>query len=227
MTSWLNLVEKMAHDYASFKDQGWREKAVYQIVTDWLELLKRNDMTRVEVVELMNQAEMKRTFCKDFSMYLADQLREWATSAGFIPQSQPEAIQTLDFVMDGEFPRSTVRWKTSGAARYVKQSSCPSRFAIVSLEIFPVSDGQNCQLWWYATGDQIPPEFRPAVKKAIETYQRKYLETEKVSLIFDVAVIFGRYHEVDSNELAFQIATRIALQTAFKVNSIEPIPERS
>ncbi|MBI4751630.1 MAG: hypothetical protein HY774_24375 [Acidobacteria bacterium] len=226
MAFWLNLVEKMAHDYVSLKDRGGREKAVYQIVTDWLELLKRDDVSGAEVVALVSRAESARPTCHDFSEYLADQLRAWAISAGFIPEHQPEAIQPLDFLKPGEFPGATVRWKTTGAARYVKQSSCPSRFAIVSLEIFPASDSQNCQLRWYVTGDQLPPEFRPAVKEAIETYQRKYIETEKVSVMFDVAVIFGRYHEVDSNPFSFKIATRMALQKAFEANQVKLIQGR-
>lgn len=223
MTSWLNLVEKMAHDYASFKDRGWREKAVYQIVTDWLALLKRDDVTTPDVVELVNRAEMERTFGRDFSMYLANQLKDWAITTGSISTPQPKVIQVLDFDNDRKFPRATVRWKTVGAARYIQQSSCPSRFAILSLEVIPVSNDQNCQLQWYVTGDQIPPEFRPAVKEAIETYQRNYIKTEKVVLMFDVAVIFGRYHEVDSTEMAFQIATQMALQKAFEANQVDLI----
>lgn len=223
MTFWFNLVEKMARDYVSLKDRGEREKAAYQIVTDWLALLKRDDVTILEVIELVNQAEAERTFCRDFSVYLADQLKDWAISTGYIPAPQPKVIQVLDFANDREFPCATVRWKTVGAARYIKQSSCPSRFAVLSLEISPVLNDQNCQLRWYVTGDQIPPEFRLAIKDAIETYQRNYIKTEKVILLFDVAVVFGRYHEVDSNEMAFQIATQMALQKALDINKLEPI----
>lgn len=223
MTFWFNLVEKMARDYVSLKDRGEREKAAYQIVTDWLALLKRDDVTILEVIELVNQAEAERTFCRDFSVYLADQLKDWAISTGYIPAPQPKVIQVLDFANDREFPCATVRWKTVGAARYIKQSSCPSRFAVLSLEISPVLNDQNCQLRWYVTGDQIPPEFRLAIKDAIETYQRNYTETEKVAMLFDVAVVFGRYHEVDSNEMAFQIATQMALQKALDINKLEPI----
>ncbi|HND19359.1 MAG TPA: hypothetical protein PLB18_08305 [Acidobacteriota bacterium] len=226
MTFWFNLVEKMARDYVSLQYRGEKEKTVYQIVTNWLALLKREDVTTPEVVELVNQAEAKRTFCRDFSVYLADQLKDWAISTGYIPAPQPKVIQVLDFANDGEFPCATVRWKTVGAARYIKQSSCPSRFAVLSLEISPVSNDQNCQLRWYVTGDQIPPEFQPAVKEAIETYQRNYIKTEKVALMFDVAVIFGRYHEVDSNFFSFKVATRMALEKAFEANSLEPIPGR-
>ncbi len=227
MTFWFNLVEKMARDYVSLQYRGEREKAVYQIVTDWLALLKRDDVTTLEVVELVNQAEAERTFCRDFSVYLADQVKDWAISTGYIPAPQPKVIQMLDFANDREFPCATVRWKTVGAARYIKQISCPSRFAVLSLEISPVSNDQNCQLRWYVTGDQIPPEFRPAIKDAIEIYQRNYIETEKVAMLFDVAVVFGRYHEVDSNEMAFQIATQMALQKAFEINTLEPIVRQS
>lgn len=223
MTFWLTLVEKMTRDYVSLKDRSESEKAAYQIVTDWLELLKRDDVPGAEAVALISRAESARAVRHDFSGYLADQLRAWAISSGFIPEHQPEAIEPLDFLKPGELSCATVRWKTTGAARYRRQTSCPSSFGVITLEIYPVLDDHECRLLWYVTEDQIPSEFRPAVKEAIETYQRNYIETEKVALVFDVAVIFGQYHEVDSNFFSFKVATRMALEKAFETNDLEPI----
>ena len=61
-------------------------------------------------------------------------------------------------------------------------------------------------------GGSIPQQFRPAVEKGIqETRLRGYLAGYPV-VDFRVTLIDGKFHAVDSNELSFKMAGRLAFK---------------
>jgi elongation factor G len=75
-------------------------------------------------------------------------------------------------------------------------------------------------------GGSIPQNFRPAVEKGIqETRLRGYLAGYPV-VDFRVTLLDGKFHAVDSNELSFKMAGRIAFRDAMtrcRPTILEPI----
>ena len=75
-------------------------------------------------------------------------------------------------------------------------------------------------------GGAIPQTFRPAVEKGIQdTRLRGYLAGYPV-VDFKVTLVDGKYHDVDSNELSFKMAGRLAFKDAMtrcKPTILEPI----
>jgi elongation factor G len=75
-------------------------------------------------------------------------------------------------------------------------------------------------------GGAIPRQFVPAVEKGIqETRLRGYMTTYPV-VDFRVTVTDGSYHQVDSSEMAFKLAGRLAFRDAMsraKPTILEPI----
>jgi elongation factor G len=90
----------------------------------------------------------------------------------------------------------------------------------------PLPRGGNFEFSNEIFGGAIPKNFIPAVEKGIvEAAQRGYLAGFPV-VDFKVILYDGSYHDVDSNELSFKTAGRIAFRKAMeqaKPTLLEPI----
>ncbi len=125
--------------------------------------------------------------------------------------------------------RETVTGTGSAQFRHKKQSGGHGQFAEVHLRIEPFQGVEGQEEYQFANevvGGNIPKNYIPAVEKGVaETRLAGPLSRSKV-INFKATVYDGKYHDVDSSEMAFKIATRGAFREAMakaKPMLLEPI----
>jgi len=96
--------------------------------------------------------------------------------------------------------------------RHKKQSGGHGQFGDVFLDIKPLPRGGGFQFNDQITGGVVPKQYIPAVQNGVAAYcNRGPLGFPVVDL--SVTLVFGSYHAVDSSEMAFTAAGRIAMGT--------------
>jgi elongation factor G len=122
--------------------------------------------------------------------------------------------------------RETIRGRADVQGRHKKQTGGHGQFGDCKIKMEPLPRGANFEFVNEIFGGAIPRNFIPAVEKGIvEAAQRGYLAGYPV-VDFKVILYDGSYHEVDSNELSFKTAGRIAFKKAMeqaKPTLLEPI----
>ena len=94
--------------------------------------------------------------------------------------------------------------------RHKKQSGGHGQFGDVFLDIKPLPRGGGFQFNDEITGGVVPKQYIPAVQNGVAAYcNRGPLGFPVVDL--SVTLVFGSYHAVDSSEMAFTAAGRIAM----------------
>jgi len=129
-------------------------------------------------------------------------------------------------------PRIPYKETIMGAAesqyRHKKQSGGRGQYGEVYFRIKPTERGEGFQFINAIVGGVIPSNFIPAIEKGlVETMEKGIIAGYQV---VDVAVevYYGSYHDVDSSEMAFKIASSMALKEGFKKCKpilLEPIHE--
>ncbi|KAA6457534.1 elongation factor G [Acidobacteria bacterium AB60] len=108
--------------------------------------------------------------------------------------------------------RETIRGKAEGHGRHKKQSGGHGQFGDCKIRMEPLPRGGGFEFGNEIFGGAIPRQFVPAVEKGIvETAARGYLAGYPV-VDFKATVYDGSYHDVDSNELSFKVAGRLAFK---------------
>ncbi len=108
--------------------------------------------------------------------------------------------------------RETVKKKATASYRHKKQSGGHGQFGEVHIELAPKPRGEGFEFINKIVGGAIPKNFIPAVEKGvIEAMENGVIASYPV---MDVAVTLfdGKYHDVDSSEMAFKIAGRGAMR---------------
>jgi elongation factor G len=122
--------------------------------------------------------------------------------------------------------RETIRAKADAQGRHKKQSGGHGQFGDCKIKMEPLPRGGGFEFANEIFGGSIPRQFVPAVEKGIvESAARGYLAGYPV-VDFKVIVYDGSYHDVDSNELSFKTAGRLAFRKAMeqaKPCLLEPI----
>ncbi len=112
--------------------------------------------------------------------------------------------------------RETIRGKADAQGRHKKQSGGHGQFGDCKIKMEPLPRGGGFEFVNDVFGGAIPRGFIPAVEKGIvESAVRGYLAGYPV-VDFKVTLYDGSYHEVDSNELSFKTAGRIAFRKAME-----------
>ena len=122
--------------------------------------------------------------------------------------------------------RETIRGKADVQGRHKKQSGGHGQYGDCKIRMEPLERGKNFEFVNDIFGGSIPKNYIPAVEKGIvEAAARGYLAGYPV-VDFRVILYDGSYHDVDSNELSFKTAGRIAFKKAMeqaKPTLLEPI----
>ena len=120
----------------------------------------------------------------------------------------------------------TIRAKGEAHGRHKKQSGGHGQFGDCKIRMEPMPRGGGFEFASEIFGGAIPRNFIPAIEKGIvEAAARGYLAGYPV-VDFKVIVYDGSYHDVDSNELSFKTAGRLAFKKAMEVCKpalLEPI----
>ena len=122
--------------------------------------------------------------------------------------------------------RETIRGRADAHGRHKKQSGGHGQFGDCKIKMEPLPRGAGFEFVNDIFGGAIPKNFIPAVEKGIvEASERGYLAGYPV-VDFRVILYDGSYHEVDSNEISFKMAGRLAFRHAMeqaKPTLLEPI----
>ncbi len=110
--------------------------------------------------------------------------------------------------------RETITARAEGHHRHKKQTGGAGQFGEVFLKVEPLKRGSGFEFVDQVKGGAIPYQFIPAVEKGV----RQVLETGPVAgyPVHDIRVIVydGKYHDVDSKEVAFIAAGKRAFMDA-------------
>ncbi|MDZ5698051.1 elongation factor G [Chelativorans sp. M5D2P16] len=107
--------------------------------------------------------------------------------------------------------RETIRKPVTQRGRHKKQSGGHGQFGDVVLEIRPLPRGSGFEFTETITGGVVPKQYIPSV----ETGVREALKKGPLGFpVVDIAVNLadGSYHSVDSSDMAFQMAARLAMR---------------
>jgi len=122
--------------------------------------------------------------------------------------------------------RETITASTDAHGRHKKQTGGHGQFGDCSIKLEPLPRGSDFEFVDDIFGGAIPQTFRPAVEKGIqEARLRGYLAGYPV-VDFRVTLVDGKYHDVDSNELSFKMAGRLAFKDGMsraRPTILEPI----
>ncbi|MBI3476636.1 MAG: elongation factor G [Acidobacteria bacterium] len=122
--------------------------------------------------------------------------------------------------------RETIRGKADVQGRHKKQTGGHGQYGDCKIKMEPLPKGPEFEFVNDIFGGAIPKNFIPAVEKGIkDAASRGYLAGFPV-VNFRVILYDGSYHDVDSNDLSFQMAGRIAFRKAMeaaKPTLLEPI----
>ncbi len=110
--------------------------------------------------------------------------------------------------------KETITGKATTEAKYVKQTGGKGQYGVVSIEIEPLPRGQHFEFVNKIVGGAIPKNFIPSVEKGIVDSMKSgnlagYPVVDVRATLFD-----GKYHSVDSSDMAFQIAGSMAFKQA-------------
>jgi elongation factor G len=107
-----------------------------------------------------------------------------------------------------------------------KQSGGSGQFGEIKINVIPAERGSGFQFFDEIKGGNVPKEYIPSVEKGL----RETAETGSLIgfpiIDFEVHLIDGKYHDVDSSALAFEICARGAMREAARkagIKLLEPI----
>ena len=122
--------------------------------------------------------------------------------------------------------RETVTRPIRHAYTHKKQSGGSGQFAAVEFEIGPAEAGAGNSFEAKIVGGAVPKEYLPGVEKGFESVMTSGPLIGFPVVDVSVALVDGKYHDVDSSALAFEIASRAGLREALKLAGpvlLEPI----
>ncbi|HTT33580.1 MAG TPA: elongation factor G, partial [Methylomirabilota bacterium] len=112
--------------------------------------------------------------------------------------------------------RETIRGKADAEGKHKKQSGGHGQFGVCRVKFEPLERSKGIEFVDDIFGGSIPKNWIPSVEKGIrDSAARGYLAgfpvTDFRAILYD-----GKYHDVDSSDIAFKIAGSLAFKEAMK-----------
>ena len=102
--------------------------------------------------------------------------------------------------------RETIKGRAEGDYRHKKQTGGRGQFGEVHLRVAPLPRGAKFEFVDEVKGGVIPHNFIPAVEKGVVSGMERGPLAGYPVVDVKTTVFFGKYHDVDSSEMAFKIA---------------------
>ncbi|MGR3503425.1 elongation factor G [Pseudaestuariivita sp.] len=122
--------------------------------------------------------------------------------------------------------RETIGHEVEHTYTHKKQSGGSGQFAEVKMIITPTEPGEGYSFESRIVGGAVPKEYIPGVEKGIQSVMDSGPLAGFPVIDFKVALIDGKFHDVDSSVLAFEIAARMGMREGMKkagAKLLEPI----
>ncbi|MBN2461353.1 MAG: elongation factor G [Candidatus Cloacimonetes bacterium] len=124
--------------------------------------------------------------------------------------------------------KETVKGKADVSYKHKKQSGGRGQYAEVYFKVNPKERGEGFEFIDSIVGGVIPSKFLPAIEKGLKEIMGKGIISGHPVVDISVECYYGSFHDVDSSEMAFKIASSQGLKKAFEVAEpilLEPIHE--
>jgi elongation factor G len=122
--------------------------------------------------------------------------------------------------------KETMKGKVQAMGRHVKQSGGHGQYAIANIEVEPLPRGSGFEYVDKIFGGAIPNQFIPSVEKGIVKQLSEGVVTPYPMVDVRVTLHDGKFHPVDSSDMAFQLAGILAIKDAAAkagISLLEPI----
>jgi elongation factor G len=122
--------------------------------------------------------------------------------------------------------RETIRARAKAQGRHVKQSGGHGQYAVCEIEVEPLPRGEGFVYEDKIFGGAIPHQFIPSIEKGIVKTMSEGVLSGNPMVDIKVTLVDGKFHAVDSSDMAFQIAGSLALKEAVEqggVALLEPV----
>ncbi len=122
--------------------------------------------------------------------------------------------------------RETIRATAEAQGRYKKQTGGRGQFGDAHLRLEPAARGEGYEFVDAIVGGVIPSKFIPSVEKGVAEALKAGVLAGYPVVDLKCTVFYGSFHTVDSSDMAFQIAARMAFKdcmAAAKPVLLEPI----
>ncbi len=122
--------------------------------------------------------------------------------------------------------RETISKEIEHTYTHKKQSGGSGQYAEVKMIISPTEPGEGYSFESRIVGGNVPKEYIPGVEKGINSVMDSGPLAGFPVIDFKVALIDGKYHDVDSSVLAFEIAARMGMREGLKLGGaklLEPV----
>ena len=122
--------------------------------------------------------------------------------------------------------RETIGHEVEHTYTHKKQSGGSGQFGEVKMVISPTEPGEGYSFESRVVGGSVPKEYIPGVEKGIKSVMDSGPLAGFPVIDFKVALIDGKFHDVDSSVLAFEIAGRMCMREGMRkagAKLLEPI----
>ncbi|OOC52669.1 MULTISPECIES: elongation factor G-like protein EF-G2 [Nocardiopsis] len=124
--------------------------------------------------------------------------------------------------------RETFAVPAQGTGRNVKQSGGHGEFGVCRIRVEPLEPGAGLEFVDEITGGVVPRQFVPSVEKGVRAQMADGVHSGHPLVDIRVTLYDGKAHSVDSSDMAFQKAGRLALKDAAEAGRLavlEPVDE--
>jgi elongation factor G len=122
--------------------------------------------------------------------------------------------------------RETIKKTSEAQGKHKKQSGGHGQYGDVNIRYTPLERGAGFEFVDKIVGGAIPKNYIPAVEKGLREYMEKGPMAGFPVVDFKAELFFGSYHDVDSSEMSFKLATRLSFKKGIMDASpvlLEPI----
>ncbi len=117
--------------------------------------------------------------------------------------------------------RETIRKPSDAEGKWIKQSGGKGQYGHAVIKLEPGEPGSGFEFVSKIVGGVIPREYIPAVEQGVKEACESGVIAGYPLIDVKVTLIDGSYHDVDSNEMAFKLAGKMAIRAA--VQKASPI----